>query len=372
MKASQKLPMKLILRAALFLAVLAALFLFRPSASDRILEPEPVTGDAGERWEGYREKLEEREVSASFQAGRDAFAYRTAQALLSQREENADYSPLSLYYALGMTALGAEGETYEELAGLLGVGDREELKEEFRNLYETIFYSRKQFLEEQRGYGEDAKGSGLTLANSIWVEEDVNLDPDYAEDAAEWFYALARQVDFEKDAVWKEMEDWIRENTEGMVDIDLMPRPDTVLALVNALYYRGAWEKEFSEGETRREEFFRADGSGVLGDFMHGSFPSGGCVDGDGFQAASLYMGNGDRMVFVLPGEGRGLEEILASPEALKRALEPGGGGEPSGQLGHPQVFIYVPSRVGGSGTGAGGTGSGAGLWVWGGFWLYD
>ena len=75
----------------------------------------------------------------------DQFSYRSASALLAGGESSANenYSPLSLYYALGMTAAGAEGETLEELGALLGTEDREALADGCRRLYENIYYSRK-------------------------------------------------------------------------------------------------------------------------------------------------------------------------------------------------------------------------------------
>ena len=83
-------------------------------------EPEPEQAPAGEREEQlqwYSEKLEECRTSEEFLGMLDQFSYRSASALLAGGESSANenYSPLSLYYALGMTAAGAEGETLEEL-----------------------------------------------------------------------------------------------------------------------------------------------------------------------------------------------------------------------------------------------------------------
>ena len=45
------------------------------------------------------------------------------------REEGGCYSPLSLYYALALTAQGAEGQTAEELCALLGADKKELAKQ---------------------------------------------------------------------------------------------------------------------------------------------------------------------------------------------------------------------------------------------------
>ena len=49
-----------------------------------------------------------------------AFACNSSAFMLAQTEENACYSPLSLYYGLALLQQGAEGESLSELTGLLG------------------------------------------------------------------------------------------------------------------------------------------------------------------------------------------------------------------------------------------------------------
>ena len=65
-----------------------------------VIEPaalEEVTGkDTDEIWDGYRQKLDENEITDSFRAGLDAFAYESAAQILQGAEENVNYSPLSL------------------------------------------------------------------------------------------------------------------------------------------------------------------------------------------------------------------------------------------------------------------------------------
>ena len=58
------------------------------------------------------------------------FSWGSAALLLEETEENRNYSPLSLYYALALAAQGASGTTEQEFLDLLGVGDREELAED--------------------------------------------------------------------------------------------------------------------------------------------------------------------------------------------------------------------------------------------------
>ena len=117
--------------------------------------PETAAGSREEQLQWYDEKLEESQVSEDFLDSLDQFSYRTASALLAEpgEGENENYSPLSLYYALGMAAMGADGETLTEMEELLGVESPEELAEGCRTLYENLFYTQKRqdFLMETEG-----------------------------------------------------------------------------------------------------------------------------------------------------------------------------------------------------------------------------
>ena len=303
-------------------------------------EPEPEQAPAGEREEQlqwYSEKLEECRTSEEFLGMLDQFSYRSASALLAGGENSANenYSPLSLYYALGMTAAGAEGETLEELGALLGTEDREALADGCRRLYENIYYSRK--LQDLYGdldgvNGEGGKRPSASLANSLWVDWELEIKDSYAGLLEENYYAPAYQVSFDEKETWEQMGRWISDHTEGVMEPELPMDSRTLLALINTLYYYGAWAEEFPASETEEEEFHREDGSTSRGEFMHVSVSDSAYREGDGWKTASLGIrgsGRMDEMVFVLPDEGTSVEELLASPERLEEALDMGTGGRP-------------------------------------------
>lgn len=295
--------------------------------------PETASGEREEQISWYNEKLEESQVTETFLESLDQFSYRTAAALFSADgeggESNENYSPLSLYYALGMAASGADGETLEELNELLGTDSREELSKGCRLLYENLFYTQK--LQEaaysREGEKTEEKQPSVSLANSFWADEDLDLKKDYRSLLAEDFYASSYLVDFKEDETWRQMEAWIGEHTGGVMKPQLAEDPQTLLALINTLYYYGAWRDEFPAEETEKDTFYLTDGTESSGDFMHVTVSGTKYKDGDGFQTASLGLrgaGQGDEMVFVLPDEGTSAEELLSSPERLKDALELG------------------------------------------------
>ena len=68
----------------------------------------------------------------------------------------------------------------------------------------------------------------------------------------------------------EEVNAWVDEKTEGKIpEILSEDNRNFVTAFVNAVYFKAAWEKEFSEKNTEQGVFKNADGSQVETDFMN-------------------------------------------------------------------------------------------------------
>ena len=83
-----------------------------------------AAGLTGDDYEGWNALLAENEISEDFREGLAGFAFQSGSAVLSEAEDNAFFSPLSLYYALAVLGTGAEGETEAELLAALGAEGR--------------------------------------------------------------------------------------------------------------------------------------------------------------------------------------------------------------------------------------------------------
>lgn len=293
-----------------------------------VIEPvavEEVVGkDADEKWEAYRLKLDENSISGSFRAGLEQFAYRSASEILQGTEENVNFSPLSLYYALAMAGAGADGKTYEEITDLLGTKEREELVKQSGNIYRYLKYQQgfhEVYQEEyEPGLGEEKKPE-ILIANSLWADQELTLKEDYVRQLTEEYYASVHKVSFAEDQTWKDMGRWISEKTNGVLEPELAKDGETVLALINTLYYYGSWKDKFPEEATKPDVFTLSDGSQVTADFMNMTVTGYPYREGDGYRAARINTGNNTSMVFVLPDEGRNVSELYATPEKLKEVL---------------------------------------------------
>lgn len=251
--------------------------------------------------------LESNPVDGLFIEGINNFSLNTASRLLVGDKGNTNYSPISLYYALGMAAAGAAGGTQAEILSLLGADDIDTLQQQCSNLYRLTY--------------TDNEISKLKIANSLWMDNSMNLTDDYSKAATEGFYASVFGVDFSGEGTGKSISEWISINTNGTLAPDINIDKDQVMSIINTIYFYDEWLDRFDEGKTKADTFTLADGNKVECDFMNATFGSHGFSSGDGWLQSSLQLKNQNKMVFILPDEGTTTDDMLNDVEKLEQAL---------------------------------------------------
>mgnify|MGYP000921219189 FL=1 len=164
-----------------------------------------------------------------------------------------------------------------------------------------------------------ANTDGMEAANSIWMKQGYGFNPDYVDICTGDFMADAAEVDFADTKTTDRINEWASDKTHGRIDkMNEQPLPaDTVMVLVNALYFLGEWVQPFKANDTWQESFASPAGD-VTVDMMHAEryVPYYG---GDGYSMISLPFqsesgdGSGFAMAFLLPAEGSGVTELLGS-----------------------------------------------------------
>ena len=146
--------------------------------------------------------------------------------------KNVIVSPLSAYQVLGLTANGANGESQEEMLMALENKNIKELNE--INL--EILKVSKDF-------------STIEIANAIMT----------AFTPKESFVDIALQYESSIEPLKSvtQVNNWCNLKTHGKIPkiMDQLP-PNTVMVLLNALYFKGEWVKEFSENLTTIRAFY--------------------------------------------------------------------------------------------------------------------
>ena len=212
-------------------------------------------------------------------------------------EKNTLISPLSVLSALAMTANGAKGYTLSQMQQVLG--------SECSELNAWIYAYRRQLAQS-----DDAV---LHLANGIWFTEDEHftVNEAFLQTNADFFGAELRQAPF-NDATCREINRWVKEQTNGMVTdiVDQIPE-DAVMYLVNALAFEAQWRKPYQKDAVREAVFTGDSGETKNLDFMYGS--EGLYLEDE--QATGFikpYMSRKYAFAALLPREGIRLEDYVA------------------------------------------------------------
>ena len=169
--------------------------------------------------------------------------------------ENILISPLSVLYALAMTANGADGETLAQMEQVLGM-DVDNL-----NSYMLAYLD---LLPESKDYK-------MSLANSIWFKDDPNfaVEQSFLQTNADYYGAGAYKAAFDE-GTRNDINNWVKEHTDGMIPeiIDEIP-DEAIMYLVNALAFDAKWADEYEEHQIREGRFTMEDGTRQDVDMMH-------------------------------------------------------------------------------------------------------
>ena len=174
-------------------------------------------------------------------------------------EGNWSVSPYSIRLCLAMLAKGAKGETQQELLNALRIDDLDAFNQSVKELLET--------------YDSYARIMSLETANSLWLNQsqlggEGEFLPDYVRGMDEFFRAAVEEVT-NADSV-ERVNAWVSEKTHGKIPTILTEdNREFVTALVNAVYFKAAWENEFNEERTDKADFTNADGTTGTVDMMH-------------------------------------------------------------------------------------------------------
>lgn len=242
--------------------------------------------------------------------GLNAFTAQTLpQIFAGLNGENRVYSPLNIYLALGMLAEISDGESRAQLLELLGEDGIESLRENARALFEA-------------SYCDDDRLTILPAA-SVWLREGEVYKPDALRQLAKNYYASAFSGRMGDERMNQALREWINERTNHLLEQQangLSLNPETMIALVTTLYFKGGWENQFSDSETEKQPF-HAESGDKEADFMRRS-QTMDYYRGEHFGAICLPMMGGAEMWLLLPDEDSSLQALIDSGEAAALLAE--------------------------------------------------
>ena len=199
---------------------------------------------------------------------------------------NFCWSPYSVASALGLAATAADGRTRDELVAALRAGTGDDL------------------LKLLSAAAELGEGPVLAVANTLWAHDQLSVRDSYQRALSAWPGSAVRTAPFRSapEQVRGEINADVAETTRGLIPELLQPGtvdPDTVAALVNALYLKTSWTEPFDQHATA-DKAFRAPGGTREVPTMHVTRRLGYAA-GAGYQVVSIPAAGGVEAVVLLP-----------------------------------------------------------------------
>lgn len=201
---------------------------------------------------------------------------------------NVVVSPLSASMMLGMLANGVEHDAALQIGEYIGVSDLNSLNSLASDLMKNL-------------PNVDRK-SELSLSNSVWYADDLNLSTDFSSKVSKSFKAHIQAIDFTQPTAISSIRNWIKSATSGMVNIGVNQanvNPQTSALILNAIHFKGEWNKEiFNSDNTKKATFHGFSGDSQV-DMMNGrSYVS--YAESENFMACRLYFGNNAFSILLL------------------------------------------------------------------------
>lgn len=227
-----------------------------------------------------------------------------AEAVARAHEEGAEnpvLSPVSVYLAMLLTAMGSSGNSRLEFERLLRLPAGE---------WGRYGGQLMCFMNRSGDTG------CLMTANSLWIDEGAQIREEYLDRVSEELYSEVFETDLSTEDAKKAVNQWVDERTNGMIpELRSEPYSDQVLlAILNAVYLDARWEEPFSRNSEVVKTFYGSDGREVETAFLSEWVCWRDYVKGDGLEGILLpYRDGGLAFLALRATDGRTPEELLGA-----------------------------------------------------------
>ncbi|CAF5129717.1 unnamed protein product [Rotaria sp. Silwood1] len=167
----------------------------------------------------------------------------------NKKNENVFFSPASISLAMSMCAVGAQQETLHQMLKTFEVSSRNQLIETAEQMMH-IFSIANQDKQVQ-----------LKLANRLYAQKPYQLQEEYLKILQNAFKADIKLEDFENESaqVVQRINTWVEQQTNNLIRNLLSTNdvtPETRLIIINSIYFKGTWIKEFNQNLTKKNANF--------------------------------------------------------------------------------------------------------------------
>ena len=237
------------------------------------------------------------------------FSSRLYALCAEQEDGNYAFSPLSVYMAMAMLHSVGDEAVKGEVETLLGMTSADIAKTG------DLFLS----LLRNTSYNDDGVvNTKLDVTNSIWMDAQLTARQGALDRLANDLYCRAYRTTFRQNNAQanKDIREFIKQMTAGLIDKDFDLDADTLFALINTLYFKDVWSDNGMDLKTEMRDFKGVDATEIT-EFLIGKYTYGVTQSTDVctyYYAATLGQ---YKLKLLLPNAGHTLAEAM-SAENLK------------------------------------------------------
>jgi len=228
-------------------------------------------------------------ISAGNEFGIELFT-KVAEA----ENKNFMLSPLSASTALTMLLNGCGGNTFTQLRSTLKYPSgmqSEDINETYKSLVDQLLKA-------------DPKVT-FALANAIFYRLGFSVKAQFINTIKENFKAKIEGLDFDSPSALNTINKWASDNTNGKITkvLDQISH-ETVMFIMNALYFRGDWSYQFDKSKTTDLPFYPDNLPEVRVSTMNGE-TGAKIVYGEEYKAIEMPYGRTNfTMIVIVPESG--------------------------------------------------------------------
>ncbi|MCX5782276.1 MAG: serpin family protein [Elusimicrobia bacterium] len=217
--------------------------------------------------------------------------------------ENIFLSPYSISTAFSIMYAGASSDTARQIAETFNFSsDTEKLCATFCSLQNNLNSIQKE------------KNVELSIANGIWAQRDFRFNVNFLYLVSQDYGSELALSDFRKPEIPRsEINEWVDKKTKSKIK-EMIPEgvlsDQTKMVLINAIYFKGSWDKKFIKNSTKIDKFWISTSTCVDVKMMYQK-NNFSYQEKEDVQVIELpYSGNDLSMIILLPKEIDGIEKI--------------------------------------------------------------
>ncbi|XP_010136180.1 PREDICTED: ovalbumin-like [Buceros rhinoceros silvestris] len=245
------------------------------------------------------------------------FCVDVFKELKDQHVNNIVFSPLMIISALSMVNIGAREDTRAQIDKVVHFDKITGYGESIESQCGTsigIYFSLKDAFTQ---ITKPSDNYSLSFASKLYAEETYPILPEYLKCVKELYKGGLETISFQTaaDQARELINSWVESQTNGMIKNILQPSsvdPQTEMVLVNAIYFKGLWEKAFKDEDTQAVPFRITEQESKPVQMMYqiGSFKVA-VIASEKIKILELPYASGQLSLLVLlPDDVSGLEQL--------------------------------------------------------------